>query len=351
VRRLERRYLAELVARSRSRPINKATGLPTQREPRRLLFISDVRWECAELVPELEKICPVTTLNLQPHLSARMNGQPAPAQIVARTIEDYLSAHRTYEPDLVLFYARSGLLSEEVFGFLRRRWSCPLLGLNLDDKIEFLPFGLFSDRNDNYQQWACHFDLNLSNVRAVVDWYADSGWPAYYMPEGYHPRSPLPDKPPTYRHELSFVGSWRAERDQLCRQLRSAGLPLAVIGHGWANAEVAADPEQVYRGSLMNLGIGFASPSRKLTTLKARDFECPGAGACYLTTYNWELTLHFELDKEILCYRSVEELIELFSYYRRRPEACWNIAQAAYWRCLHEHTWEKRFRQLFEQAT
>jgi spore maturation protein CgeB len=101
---------------------------------------------------------------------------------------------------------------------------------------------------------------------------------------------------------------------------------------------------------MMTLGIGFASPSKVLTTLKTRDFECPGSGACYLTTFNWELALHYEIGKEILCYRSVEEIVELFSFYRRRPDECWRIAQSAYRRCINEHTWEKRFRKLFEEV-
>ena len=70
-------------------------------------------------------------------------------------------------------------------------------------------------------------------------------------------------------------------------------------------------------------------------------------GACYLTTYNWELTNHYELGKEILCYRSVEELIEMYSWYRKRPQECLRIAQAAWRRCANEHTWEKRFRKVF----
>jgi spore maturation protein CgeB len=67
-----------------------------------------------------------------------------------------------------------------------------------------------------------------------------------------------------------------------------------------------------------------------------------------LTTYNWELALHYEIGKEILCYRTVEELIEVFSYHRRRPKLCLEIARAAYRRCLTDHTWEKRFRELFQ---
>ena len=67
-----------------------------------------------------------------------------------------------------------------------------------------------------------------------------------------------------------------------------------------------------------------------------------------MTTYNWELALHFDIGREILCYRSVEELVELFSYYRRRPEACRAIGAAGRERCLRDHTWERRFRGVFQ---
>ena len=148
----------------------------------------------------------------------------------------------------------------------------------------------------------------------------------------------------------SFVGSRRTERDIFFRRLRGFGVPIEPVGFGWPDSEGGKTPELIYRSSMMNLGIGFAAPSQTLTTLKTRDFECPGAGACYLTTYNWELALHYDVGRELLCYRSEAELVELFSFYRQRPELCLKIARAAQRRCLAEHTWEKRFRQVFKAA-
>src|SRR5207245_2650125 len=129
----------------------------------------------------------------------------------------------------------------------------------------------------------------------------------------------------------------RPERIKLIRDLQRHGVPVEPFGDGWERSAEGAYPEKIYRASMINLGIGLASPSVKLATLKTRDFECPGSGSCYLTTYNWELALHYEIGKEILCYRTVEELIEMYSYHRRRPKLCLEIAQAAYRRCLTDH--------------
>ena len=350
MRRLEARYTAGLVAGSGGVPAPESppplkSGAPL----RQILFISDIMWEGRELVPELAKIAGLQTLDLRPHLKSATGANSS--ETVARTIDDFIRSQSAYEPDAILFYARSSLLSDEAFELLRRRWSGPLLGMNLDDKIEFLDYDIFTGAGDDYGRWAKKFDLNLSNVRAVVDWYADRKLPVLYVPEGFHPKVIAPPASTAdFRYELSFVGSRRTEREIFFRRLRDLGVLIEPFGFGWPNSEGGKNPEAVYRASKMNLGIGFAAPSQTLTTLKTRDFECPGAGACYLTTYNWELPLHYELGREILCYRSVEELIEIYSYYRKRPEECLTIAKAAWRRGQAEHTWEKRFRKVFNYA-
>ncbi|HUA68269.1 MAG TPA: glycosyltransferase [Candidatus Saccharimonadales bacterium] len=339
--------------KSSVKPISSQTitGLKSSGPLRRMLLIGDFQWELKELAPELSKICEMEIFDLHPDLHRHKPAGQPPAEIVARAIAGFIGSQHGLEPDVILFYARPALLSDEVFHLLRKKWSCPLLGMNLDDKIEFLQYNLFSSGNDNYQRWARQFDLNLSNVRAVVDWYGDRKLPVVYMPEGYHPKVAGPAQDVAgFHREISFVGSRKPEREIFFRELLKLGVPIQPVGYGWPDSESGKDPEAVYRSSMLNLGIGFASPSETLTTLKTRDFECPGAGACYLTTFNWELAMHFDIGREILCYRSQSELVEQFSFYRRRPEECLKIAQAAWRRCVAEHTWEQRFRKIFQQT-
>jgi hypothetical protein len=223
--------------------------------------------------------------------------------------------------------------------------------LNLDDKLEFFPHGILADANDDYARWARKFDLNLTSCLAATDWYRARNCACAYVPPGYHaPANAAPPSSAKFQYDFTFVGAKRYEREVIIQQLRSAGVPIQLFGHGWPGAEWIADLNAVYRGSQINLGIGHPTPSLALANLKGRDFECPGVGGCYLTTYNWELALHFEIGKEILCYRNVEELIELYAFYHRRPAECLKIAQAAWRRCAAEHTWEKRFRKVFRDA-
>jgi hypothetical protein len=351
-RQWERAYVAELL---RNPAAPAASAVPPKRVStsgllRQILIIADCMWEKSELQPELERICRTHLLDLRPWLN-RTSHTAAPAETVATAVRDFARDDTKDSPDVILFYARPGLLSEEVFHVLHQRWKCPLLGLNLDDKQQFFPYGIFRGGDDNYQHWAREFDLNLTNCRPALEWYQQHGLPCFYSPSGVHrPAHLVEPHSADFQTRFGFLGSMKPERRWLIDQLTRAGVEINLLGAGWPNGRWADDQAAVFRSTQINLGIGYASPSHTLTTVKGRDFECPGLGGCYLTTYNWELPLHYELGREILCYRSVEELIEMYAFYRKRPEECLRIAQAAWRRCAAEHTWEKRFRKVFQQT-
>ena len=304
-------------------------------------------WEQNELFPELRKFCNLQVLDLNPALQEV--GRILPSETVARRLELFVEASKDVEPDVILFYARPSLLSEAAFDLLRRRWKCPLLGMNMDDRVQFFPYGVLASGEDDYARWAGRFDLNLTNAFTSLAWYRRRGAAAYYLPSGFHLREAYQEPPrqPDYDCQFSFVGSWKADRGVIINRLLQAGVEVSLFGKGWPNSRWVESAAQVFRRSQINLGIGFAQPSAGITTTKGRDIECPGVGACYLTTYNWELPRLFEIGREILCYRDIEELLEVHAYYVKRPEECLRIAQAAHRRCVAEHTWEKRFRQLF----
>ncbi len=343
--RLEHACLDNIVASTKTTNKNKSENVRVSKTTplRRLLFIADVMWETNELIPELEKICPVDTLDLQGTIrGAAPEDYP---EKVNQAVEQHLLSAPDY--DAILLYARSELLSEDLFSLLRKKCHGPLIGMNLDDKVSFWPYGIFQANVDNYCQWAHLFDLNLTNSKIAATWYQNAGANSLFLPPAMH-QQPL-QKPPSsteFKYPLSFLGSAKPERERIISRLQKVGIPIALFGNGWSDSEWQPDSTLIYRSSMMNLGIGYATPN--LVTLKNRDFECPGSGACYLTTFNWELAEVWEIGKEILCYRSPEELIEIISWYQNRPEDCLKIARAAFKRGGNDHTWEKRFRGVFE---
>lgn len=87
----------------------------------------------------------------------------------------------------------------------------------------------------------------------------------------------------------------------------------------------------------------------RLKHLHLRDFEAPMSGALYITDYSDELAEMFDPGSEVLAAKTLEEKIDLIRYYTSHPERGEPIRQAARTRALAAHTYEHRFRQLFEQ--
>jgi spore maturation protein CgeB len=94
--------------------------------------------------------------------------------------------------------------------------------------------------------------------------------------------------------------------------------------------------------------MGAVIQTDRIKHLKGRDFEVPMSGAAYLTSFNPELTDHFDVGREILCYASESECAEVLSFVLRRPELLVELRRAARARCLRDHTWERRVRELYD---
>jgi spore maturation protein CgeB len=87
--------------------------------------------------------------------------------------------------------------------------------------------------------------------------------------------------------------------------------------------------------------------SKLIPHVRLRDFEAPMCRTCYLTGYTDEITEFYEPDREIVTYRSEPELVQKAKYYLAQPTAAEKIRQAGYVKAVKDHTWTRRFTQLF----
>jgi spore maturation protein CgeB len=77
-----------------------------------------------------------------------------------------------------------------------------------------------------------------------------------------------------------------------------------------------------------------------------RLFEATGIGACLLTDWKENLGSMFELDKEVVCYRSVDECVEKAQWLLDHPVDREKVAAAGQARTLKDHTFAHRAEQL-----
>ena len=161
--------------------------------------------------------------------------------------------------------------------------------------------------------------------------------------------------------KLATPEGWQAVRRRLS-QRRNDGvdnhkpgsyppvtLPARVVGG------VLSDLEMIQMYSRAKINLGFSScgethqTGERIMQIRLRDFEVPMSGGFYMVEYMEELEEFFEIGKEVVCYSGAEDLADKIKYYLAHDNEREKIRRAGYARCLRDHTWKKRFAQVFEE--
>ncbi len=83
--------------------------------------------------------------------------------------------------------------------------------------------------------------------------------------------------------------------------------------------------------------------------IKGRNFEVPGCSGFLLTNLADNLADYYDVDQEVVCFDSQRDMIDKIRYYLAHEKERMRIADAGYQRTLLDHTYEKRFREVFSK--
>lgn len=329
-----------------------------------------------------------TTINVEPMQQAwAQEHQLPPSDWNATTIA--LAQVRTFQPDVLWYdHADEGLLAQ-----IRDLPHPPRLVLGW--------VGSAIPRQRSWRQ----IDLMLSCAPESVDYFRQAGMPALHLNHGFDPRinAALIERPPQI--DLSFIGSiirsqdFHLQREQILVELADAmqvAIYSASADYGWrdqAKAVVrvglqtlaARSPQlariptlkrltqgtraplqlvnprlrrvlrppvfglemyQTVRDSRINLNIHADSSPRYASNMRL--FEATGVGVCLLTDWRPNLGELFDVDREVVAYRSPAECVEKAHWLLEHPAERAKIAQAGQQRTLRDHTYQVRAQQLDE---
>lgn len=129
----------------------------------------------------------------------------------------------------------------------------------------------------------------------------------------------------------------------------------------YSNAQEAVNPEQritikpevsygaplarVYAAAPLNLNL---TNSHLRTAVNQRVFDIPAVRGVLLTDWRANLEQLFDIDTEIICFHSLEEMIDKARYYLAHPAAGKAIAEKAHRRVTAHHTWRHRAKKLLQ---
>jgi spore maturation protein CgeB len=312
-----------------------------------------------------------------------------------KLVETFLHEHENKPFDLFFSYMMDGMVEPSAIDQIRKtgvvtcNFSCNNVHqFNLVDGL------------------SPHFDYNLHSEKNVADKFLAIGARPYWWPMAANPKYYKPfDFPRTT--PVSFVGANYSLRSEYIGYLLQNDINVQVFGPGWqADAKalfraflrhyqmtlstfLASNPTSRYQKatalerhaqatflkssydshlhasindqamielfSQSLISLGFLEvyenhdPSRPiLQHLHLREFEAPMSGAFYCTGYSDELAEFYELDKEIIVYRSKLELLDKIRYYLSHPAQAEVIRNAGYQRALRDHTYTQRYLKLFK---
>lgn len=267
----------------------------------------------------------------------------------SRQLQALLAVHaeQGWQPDMLLMQTWGCLIDPAVLSHISNTYGTLICNISMDDRHQYWGRKIRGTWDGTYPLIP-HLNLALTAAPEAVDWYRKEGCAALYFPEASDPSifHPMPEAGKV--HDVTFVGSRYGVREKLVLALRRAGVQVAAYGSGWEGGRIAtAEVPKLFAQSRIVLGASTIGHCPDFVGLKLRDFDAPISGSCYLTQHNDDLADLYEIGKEILTYRNIDDCVakarQLLADERQREA----IAAAGRARALRDHTWDQRFDMLF----
>lgn len=306
----------------------------------------------AHLLPDLRELGMVTLFDYealgfryQQFISDDRSSFELREAMSERLMSTLRATHTERPVDWVFFYGGGQDIAPHLIRRITEELGVPTVDMSFDDKQGWAGASV-SPWRTGAVDITREFDLFATSARIACEWHLIEGGRPIYMPEGFdasacEPRDVQRDL------DVSFLGNAYGFRRSIVRSLGAHGVSVSTFGAGWAGSGWTADPVDVFNRSRINLGMGGIEYSESLTNVKGRDFDIPGTGGgMYLTSFNPDLSLHYAIGEEIVCYRNQDEMLELIRWYLKHPDEADEITKRGRARGLREHRWLHRYEKL-----
>ena len=258
---------------------------------------------------------------------------------VLRTNNEIIELVRAERPKYVLWPSMSYEILESTFQAIRKKGAF-VIGWFFDDECRF----------DEYSRWWIpYFDYILTCDKESVRKYQELGATAMHLlvtanPDVYR-RLEIQK-----RYDVSFVGSKIADRESMVNQLRARGIQVQTFGRGWSSGPVSlGELVNSYNASKINLCFVKSYGVNTRPQMKDKIFDICMCGGFLLCEYIPGIEDFFEVDKEIVCFRDVEEAAIKIRYYLDHEDERQAIAQAGWERAQCDYNQSTWLLRIFEE--
>lgn len=263
-------------------------------------------------------------------------------------------------PDLIFFSLFQDQFEVETLDYLKSKYTT--LNWFGDDQWRFDGFT---------SRYANHFSYCVTTDKFSIQKYSEVGQKNVIYSQWAAINTHEVEKFDGYQYDVSFVGGYHPYRRWFIDRLLKKGIKVEAFGHGWENG-VLSDREmnKLFISSRINLNISNSTSfdfrylvsglkpflnslrSRKVASqIKARNFEIAYFNGFQLTDYVPSIENYFDIGKEVICYKDVDEAEQLIKYYLSNTNERENIKKTSNQRAMKEHGYVNRLRVILEKIS
>lgn len=241
--------------------------------------------------------------------------------------------------DAIILNSGGLYLEDKTFNELNKK-GVVTVGLSLSDP-DVYPY--------NGKKYANKFDLFYTNSKySYLNEYdhdrVNIGIMPFAASTSHHYYMPDVEK----KFDIVVVAHSREDRVSVIRELEGI-CKVGCYGNGWEHTlGIVNGLDHVKAINSGRMYLSFAKTVAGFDNVKVGLFEAMACNQVVITSYMEELQDYFEIGKEILCYKSEEELYDLVRYYLKHDNELEAIRRNGYKRFLECHTYEKRWNAVLK---
>lgn len=267
--------------------------------------------------------------------------------------KDLVNFAVSYQPDVLVAFTNAEILPGTI-AYLKSRmplktvwyWADPLPNLN-----RYIHASLpLADLAAVYSRNTCAVFLELGARKAI--------WVPFAGDKEAHYEPVVPKE--NYEHDISFVGSWRPEREQCLSAIhrRMPNLRLAIYGPYWKRITdkslkpfIQATPlygkafTGIVQRSFLNLNV---ADDNNYPAVNMRFFEIPVAGGLQLCSYSPEVTDVFTDREHVLYFKDEEELEQQIGYALAHKKEMDELRSTVQQLVLQQHLYTSRAQAILD---
>ena len=259
---------------------------------------------------------------------------------VRKSNEEIIEIVCAEQPKYLLWLSMMYEIMEPTFQRVREQGTL-VVGWFFDDEIRF----------DNFSKWWIPFlDYCLTNDKEAVRKYEKLGIHAKHMVLGSNPNI-FKRVDTKLIYDVTFIGRNFGNREIIINHIASNGISVKTFGKGWSNGYITTEEMvKIFNASKINLNFAESYGLSSRPQIKNRIFEVCMAGGFLLCEYVPGIEDFFEIDKDIVCFKNIDEAIYKIQYFLTHKGERLAIAQAGWERAQSDYTQTAKLIEAFEEV-